>query len=94
LRNAPLTLAVLAGLMVPVTLLVAAPMYLSALADMGQRTTLAQAPLDQRVAAGGRLIPRPIAGFMTASGGDARLMVHISVGRPMWSVAEGDDATD
>ncbi|MDQ5850624.1 MAG: hypothetical protein M3380_00875, partial [Chloroflexota bacterium] len=48
LRNAPLTLAVLVGLLVLVTLLVAAPLYTSALADVGLRATLADAPLDQR----------------------------------------------
>ena len=47
-RNAPLTLAVLVGLLVLVTLLVAAPLYTSALADVGLRATLADAPLDQR----------------------------------------------
>lgn len=48
LRNAPLTLAVLVGLLVLVTLLVAAPLYTTALADIGLRATLADAPLDQR----------------------------------------------
>src|SRR4051794_29395995 len=48
LRNAPLTVAVLVGLLVLVTLLVAAPLYTSALADIGLRATLADAPLDQR----------------------------------------------
>ncbi|CAA9268858.1 MAG: hypothetical protein AVDCRST_MAG26-2712 [uncultured Chloroflexia bacterium] len=48
LRNAPLTLAVLVGLIVLVTLLVAAPLYTAALADVGLRATLADAPLDQR----------------------------------------------
>src|ERR671916_221427 len=58
LRNAPLTLAVLVGLLVLVTLLVAAPLYTAALADVGLRATLADAPLDQRsvrVALAGRL---------------------------------------
>ncbi len=48
LRNAPLTAAVLIGLLVLVTLLVAAPLYTTALADVGLRATLADAPLDQR----------------------------------------------
>ncbi len=47
-RNAPLTLAVLVGLLVLVTLLVAAPLYTAALADVGLRATLADAPLDER----------------------------------------------
>jgi hypothetical protein len=47
-RNGPLTLAVLVGLLVLVTLLVAAPLYTAALADVGLRATLADAPLDER----------------------------------------------
>ena len=48
LRNGPITLAVLVGLLVLVTLMVAAPLYTAALADVGLRATLADAPLDQR----------------------------------------------
>ncbi|MDP9316387.1 MAG: hypothetical protein M3R24_36965 [Chloroflexota bacterium] len=48
LRNAPLTLAVLTGLLVLVTLVVAAPLYTTALADAGLQSALEAAPLDQR----------------------------------------------
>src|SRR3712207_4662503 len=48
LRNVTLTAAVLVGLLVLVTLMVAAPLYTTALADIGLRATLADAPLDQR----------------------------------------------
>src|ERR687885_1028187 len=48
LRNAPLTAAVLIGLLVLVMLLAAAPLYTAALADVGLRAALADAPLSQR----------------------------------------------
>ena len=47
LRDAPLTLTVLFGLLVLVTLLVAAPLYMDAIEDVGLRATIAAAPLEQ-----------------------------------------------
>jgi len=47
LRDVPLTIVVFAGLVVLVTSLVAAPLYINVIEDVGLRATLADAPLDQ-----------------------------------------------